>query len=152
MKHTKRYRKPEWCSTQSRSPRITEQPDRRTGTTFCYLRSNGVVKHFKRERKQRFTFEMFYNTVATFSQPHAVLLLTNQIRISLFAQLSHAKSEIHIWLVDSHAIWDKFAQLVYSRTIHTLNTYMIMRKSHTFCTEHIHSIALSWWLCVCWHV
>ena len=35
------------------------------------------------------------------------------MRISFFAQLSHAKSEIYIWLVDSHAIWDKFAQLVY---------------------------------------
>ena len=26
---------------------------------------------------------------------------------------------------DSHAIWHKFAQFVYSLTIHTLNTYMI---------------------------
>ena len=36
-KHGKRYRKLEWCSTQSRSPINTEQSARRTGTTFCYL-------------------------------------------------------------------------------------------------------------------
>ena len=28
-------------------------------------------------------------------------------------------------MVDSRAIWDKFAQLVHSLTIHTLNIYMI---------------------------
>ena len=43
--------------------------------------------------------------------------------------MSRAKSEIRIWLVDSRAIWDKFAQLVYRITIHTLNTYMISQNT-----------------------
>ena len=38
-----------------------------------------------------------------------VLLLTNQMQISLSAQLSCAKSEIRIWLVDTRAI-DKLVQ------------------------------------------
>ena len=52
---------------------------------------------------------LFYNAVATFIQAPAVLLLTNQMLIAVFSWLNHARSEIHFRMVDSCAIWDKFA-------------------------------------------
>ena len=66
-------------------------------------------------------------------QVPVVLLLAKQMWISLFAQLSRAKSEIHIWLDNSRAISDKSAQLVYSLKVHT---YMInWRKTISTATD-----------------
>ena len=165
-KHTKWYRKPEWCSTQSHSPRNTEQSDRRTSTTFatywpsstrfqwpenlkalqwplyCSFEVEGVAIFVDNSQGEQliqpsvvafFRVWIVYNAVATFSQLPAVLLLTNQIRISITARqaVQNVKSALD-W-----SIAMQFAQIytvVYSLTIHTLNTYMNSTKL-SWCTE-----------------
>ena len=104
---------------------------------YCSFEVEGVVIFVDNSQEAQliqppvvafFRVGIVYSAVATSSQPPAVLLWP--IRCGFhFLHTYRAKSEIRIWLVDSRAIWDKFAQSVYSLTIHTLNTYMITNKT-----------------------
>ena len=68
-----------------------------------------------------FPFRFVYNTIATFIQLPAVLLLTNKMQISILAQLSRAKNLNPRLIVNSRAIWDIIAQLVHNLTIISLS-------------------------------
>ena len=142
MKHAKRYSALDLWSVHSHSLRNRGQSTRRTGTTFCYQlatstrlqwpkrlllqlwsrRSSDFYRQFTRRAANTTLCRCFLSCFDLFIAPllrismqaPTVLLLTNQMRISL---LCHAKSEIPILLIDRCVIWDKFAKLVYSLKI-----------------------------------
>ena len=148
MKLAKWYSKPEWCSTQPRSPRNTDQSARRTSTTFCYvpvilrqgssdLKDSKVWFYhcFKVKGETIFvdnsqgekliqpsavaffrTFELFTTPLLRpYGHPGACGTTIDQSDVDFtFCTAEPCKKWNCISLVDSRAIWDKFAQLVYS--------------------------------------